>query len=90
MDFSALTNAAFGGIAVLGAVLFALAVLALRRAPSPRLGLAAAGFALVTIEGAIVGYGLIVGGWDVVTLLFLTAVFAAVALVVLFAATLVR
>ncbi|MCI4349925.1 MAG: hypothetical protein L3K15_00180 [Thermoplasmata archaeon] len=90
MDFSTLTNVAFGGIALLGVVLLGLGLLALRRAPSPRLGLAAAAFALVAVEGTLVGYGLIVGGWDAVTLLFLTAVFEAVALVVLFVATLVR
>jgi hypothetical protein len=90
MDFSTLTNIAFGGIALLGVVLLGLALLAVRRAPSPRLGLAAGAFALVAVEGFLVGYGLLVGGWDVVTLLFLTAVFEAVALVVLFVATLAR
>ena len=44
MDFSTWTNIAFAGVAVFGTVLFALSLLALRRSPSPRMGLVAGGF----------------------------------------------
>lgn len=90
MDTSTLTNIAFAGIAVFGAVLTALAALAYRRAPSPRMGLVATGFALITLQGIIVGVGLFTGGWDPATLLLVSAGFEAALLAVLFVATLVR
>jgi hypothetical protein len=90
MDTSTLTNVAFAGIAVFGAVLTALALLAYRRAPSPRMGLVATGFVLITVQGIVVGVGLFTGGWDTGTLLLLSAGFEAALLAVLFAATLVR
>lgn len=90
MDTDALTNIAFAGIAVFGAVLTGLALLAYRRAPSPRIGMVAAGFALITVQGILVGVGLFTGGWDTGTLLLLSAGFEAALLAVLFAATLVR
>jgi hypothetical protein len=90
MDTSTLTNVAFAGIAVFGAVLTVLALLALRRAPSPRMGLVAGGFLLITVQGIIVGVGLFTGGWDTGTLLLISAGFEAALLAVLFAATLVR
>lgn len=90
MDPTALANLAFAGIAVFGAVLTGLALLALRRAPSPRMGLVASGFGLITVQGIVVGVGLFSGGWDLGTLLLVSAALEALLLVVLFAATLVR
>lgn len=90
MDTSTLTNVAFAGIAVFGAVLTVLALLAFRRAPSPRMGLVASGFLLITVQGVVVGYGLFAAGWDAGTLLLISAGFEAALLAVLFAATLVR
>lgn len=90
MDTSTLTNVAFAGIAVFGAVLTGLALLAYRRAPSPRMGLVATGFLLITVQGIVVGVGLFTNGWDVGTLLLISAGFEAALLAVLFAATLVR
>ncbi|HZY69913.1 MAG TPA: hypothetical protein VFF67_02905 [Thermoplasmata archaeon] len=90
MDVSAFTNAAFAGIAVLGFVLTGLALLAVRRAPSPRMALVASGFGLVAVEGVVVSFGLLVAGWDAVTLLLVTAILQAIVLLALFAATLLR
>ncbi len=90
MDLGPLTNVAFAGIAVFGAVLTALGSLAYRRAPSPRMALVTLGFALIMVQGIVVGLGLFTGGWDSPTLLLLSAGFEAALLVVLFAATLVR
>ena len=90
MDLTAWTNIAFAGIAVFGAVLFVLALSALRRAPSPRMGLVAAGFLLITVQGVVVAVGLFTAGWAPATLLFVSAAFEAVLLVVLFVATLLR
>jgi hypothetical protein len=90
MDITAWTNAAFAGIAVFGAVLTGLAVLALRRSPSPRMGLVTTGFGLITVQGLVVGAGLFLGGWDPATLLLICALFEAFLLLVLFVATLVR
>ncbi len=90
MDVSALTNLAFAGIAVFGAVLTGLAALAYRRSPSPRMGLVGSGFALITLQGVVVGVGLFTGGWDLGSLLLVSAGFEAALLVVLFVATLVR
>lgn len=90
MDTAAFTNAAFAGIAVFGAVLTSLAVLAYRRAPSPRMGLVTSGFGIITLQGVVVGLGLFTGGWDLGTLLLISAAFEAALLAVLFVATLVR
>ena len=90
MDTALLTNIAFAGIAAFGALLAVLGFLAYRRAPSPRMALAAGGFLLIAVQGAVVGVGLFTGGWDVSTLLLLSAAFEAALLAVLFLATLVR
>ncbi|HTT16491.1 MAG TPA: hypothetical protein VMH49_03930 [Thermoplasmata archaeon] len=90
MDASLLTNLAFAGIAVFGAVLTAFAAVAYRRAPSPRMALVAGGFALLAVQGIVVGVGLFTGGWDPSTLLLVCAGFEAAVLAVLFGATLVR
>jgi hypothetical protein len=90
MDFSTWTNIAFAGVAVFGAVLFVLSLLALRRAPSPRMGLVAGGFLVITLQGVVIGALLAQGGASVDFLLFLSAIFEAVLLIVLFLATLVR
>ena len=90
MTVTTAANIAFAGIAVFGAVLTALALLAVRRAPSPRMGLVAAGFGLITLQGVVVGIGLFDGGWSLPSLLLLSAVLEAALLVVLFVATLVR
>jgi hypothetical protein len=90
MDVTVAANIAFAGIAVFGAVLTGLAALALRRAPSPRMGLVAAGFGLITVQGVAVGIGLFDGGWSLASLLLLSAVLEAALLLVLFVATLVR
>ena len=90
LDTAAWTNVAFAGIAVFGAVLSALALLAFRRGPSPRMGLVAAGFLLITVQGVVVAVGLFSGGWAPATLLLLSAAFEASLLVVLFVATLLR
>ncbi|HUI38878.1 MAG TPA: hypothetical protein VLY85_04530 [Thermoplasmata archaeon] len=90
MDLSAVSNVAFAGIAVFGAILSGLAVAAVRRTPSPRMALVASGFLLITVQGIVVGAGLFLGGWTPATLLLLSAAFEAVLLAVLFAATLVR
>jgi hypothetical protein len=75
---------------VFGAVLAALAFLAVRRLPSPRMALVATGFLLIAVQGVVVGVGLFEGGFGYATLLLVTAVFEAALLVVLFVATLVR
>jgi hypothetical protein len=90
MDFSVWTNIAFAGVAVFGAVLLGLAVLALRRAPSPRMGLVAGGFLVITLQGLVVAGLLFLGGAAPDLLLFLSALFEAVLLVILFLATLIR
>lgn len=90
MDFSAWTNVAFAGIAVFGAVLFILSLLALRRAPSPRMGLVAGGFLVIATQGIAIGVLLFLGGASPDFLLFLSALFEVVLLIVLFSATLVR
>jgi hypothetical protein len=90
MDLLAVTNLAFAGVAVFAAILSAIAVAALRRAPSPRMGLVATGFLLVTVQGIVVGIGLFGGIWSPEALLLLTAIFEAGLLAVLFLATLVR
>jgi len=90
MDTSTYANLAFAGVAVFAAILSAIALAAFRRARSPRMGLVAAGFLLLTIQGVLVGYGLFAGGWDPLLLLLLAAGFEAALLVVLFLATLVR
>ena len=90
MDTATLANIAFAGVAVFAAVLAGIALAAVRRSRSPRMGLVATGFLLVTVQGVLVGVGLFNGGWDPTTLLLLTAVFEAALLLVLFLATLVR
>jgi hypothetical protein len=90
VDASALTNVAFAGIAVFGAVLTGLGFLAVRRAPSPRMMLVSGGFLLITIQGVLVGLGLFLWAVDAGTLLLVSALFEAGVLVVLFLATLVR
>lgn len=90
MEFSLWTNVAFAGVAVFGAVLLVLSVLALRRAPSPRMGLVAGGFLVITLQGLVIGLLLFLGGAALDLLLFLSAIFEAVLLIVLFLATLVR
>lgn len=90
MDTEALANLAFAGVAVFAAILAGIGFVAFRRARSPRMGLVAGGFALITVQGIVVGYGLFAGGWDPFSLLLLTAAFEAALLLVLFLATLVR
>ncbi len=90
MDLGAWTNVAFAGVAVFGAVLFALSALALRRAPSPRMGLVTAGFLVITLQGVVIGSLLFDGSASADVLLFVSAVFEAALLLVLFLATLVR
>jgi hypothetical protein len=90
MDFSAWTNVAFAGVAVFGLVLFALSLLAVRRAPSPRMGLVAGGFLVIAIQGIVIGSLLFLGGASTDFLLFLSALFEVLLLIVLFSATLVR
>ena len=90
MDFSAWTNVAFAGVAVFGAVLFVLSLLALRRAPSPRMGLVAGGFLVITLQGVVIAALLFQGAASIDLLLFLSAIFEAILLIVLFLATLVR
>ena len=90
MDFGLLTNIAFAGIAVFGAVLTALGAMAYRRAASPRMALVTTGFGLIAVQGIVVGIGLFTAGWDPASLLLLCAGFEAALLVVLFVATLVR
>ncbi len=90
MDFSTWTNVAFAGVAVFGGVLFVLSLLAVRRAPSARMGLVAGGFLVITLQGVVTGALLFLGGSSPGFLLFLSAIFEAILLIVLFLATLVR
>jgi hypothetical protein len=90
MDLGAITNAAFAGVAVFGLALAAFAILAARRARSPRMVLVAVGFLLVAIQGILVGVELFTGGASESLLLFVCAVFEAGLLAVFFAATVVR
>jgi hypothetical protein len=90
MDTQTLANIAFAGVAVFAAILAGISLAAVRRSRSPRMGLVASGFLLITVQGILVGYGLFNGGWDPISLLLLTAVFEAALLLVLFLATLVR
>jgi hypothetical protein len=90
MDVTGWTNVAYAGIAVFGLVLTALALAAVRRAPSPRMMLVASGFLLIAVQGILVAVGLFAWGWSDANLLLLSAAFEAALLVVLFVATLVR
>ena len=90
MELTSITNLAFAGIAVFGAILALLAVAAWNRSPSPRMALVALGFALIAVQGVIVGVGLFTSGFSLSTLLAISAAFEAALLVVLFVATLVR
>lgn len=90
MDAGTYANIAFAGVAIFGAIIAGIALSAYRRTPSPRMGLVAGGFVLMTLQGVVVGVGLFAGGWDPFVLLFLTAAFEAALLLVLFLATLMR
>jgi hypothetical protein len=90
MDLTEVTNVAFAGIAVFGVLLGALAIAAWRRTRAPRIGLVAAGFLLIAVQGVVVGLGLFLGGLTPALLLAISAGFEAALLVVLFAATLLR
>lgn len=90
MDSNSWLNVAFAAIAVFGAALSGFALVAVRRNPSPRLGLVAGGFLLITVQGLVIGIGLFTGGISIANLLLLCAAFEAGLLAVLFAATLVR
>jgi hypothetical protein len=90
MDLGTLTNVAFAGVAVFGMVLTGVAALAARRVRSPRMVLVAFGFLLIAIQGIVIGVTLLAGGADLSILLFLSALFEAAVLVVLFLATVVR
>jgi hypothetical protein len=90
MDLAGWTNVAFAGVAVFGAFLLGLAILAYRRAPAPRMALVAGGFLVITVQGVVVGVLLFAQYGTPDTLLFLSAIFEALLLVVLFLATLVR
>lgn len=90
MDTGSLTGIAFAGVAVLGAALTALSLLAVKRARSPRMYLVSAGFGLLAVQGAVIGATLLGGSATAATLLLLSAAFEAAVLVVLFLATLVR
>ncbi|HTT26177.1 MAG TPA: hypothetical protein VMH90_04355 [Thermoplasmata archaeon] len=90
MDTATLANIAFAGVTVFAAILTGIALAGVRRSRSPRMGLVACGFLLVTVQGVLVGVGLFDGGWDPTALLLLTALFEAALLLVLFLATLVR
>ncbi|MCI4347483.1 MAG: hypothetical protein L3J97_02545 [Thermoplasmata archaeon] len=90
MDFASWTNVAFAGVAVFGAVLLVLSLLAVRRAPSPRMALVTGGFLVITTQGIVIGALLFLGGASSESLLFLSALFEVVLLIVLFLATLVR
>lgn len=90
MDSATLANAVYAGIAVFAAILAGIALTAAGRTRSPRMGLVATGFLLLTIQGIVVTWGLFASGWDPMSLLLLSAGFEAGLLVVLFLATLVR
>ena len=90
MDFTSWTNAAFAGVAAFGAVLFGLSLAALRRARSPRMAFVAVGFLVITAQGVVVGVLLFAAAATPGAILFLSALFEAALLVVLFLATLVR
>ena len=90
MEYETVANVAFAGVAVFAAILSGIALAAYRRTRSPRMGLVAAGFVLLTVQGLLVGIGLFQGGWDPLVLLLVCAGFEAGLLVVLFLATLVR
>jgi hypothetical protein len=90
MDTGSLTGIAFAGVAVLGAALTALSILAIRRSSSPRMYLVSGGFGLLAVQGAVISATLLAGSATPATLLLLSAAFEAAVLVVLFLATLVR
>jgi hypothetical protein len=90
MDPGTYADAAYAGVAVLGAALSALSIVAVRRSRSPRMYLVSLGFLLLTVQGIYIGWSLAAGGADPVFLLLLSAVFEMAVLVVLFLATLVR
>ncbi|MCI4364351.1 MAG: hypothetical protein L3K13_08705 [Thermoplasmata archaeon] len=90
MDTGTLADAAYAGVAVLGAALTGLSVVAVRRSRSPRMYLVSLGFLLLAIQGVYVGWSLAQGGADPTFLLLVSAAFEMAVLVVLFLATLVR
>jgi hypothetical protein len=90
MGAETLANVAFAGVAVFAGILSAIGLAAYQRTRSPRMGLVATGFLLLTVQGLVVGAGLFLGGWDPLELLLVAALFEAALLVVLFLATLVR
>jgi CHASE2 domain-containing sensor protein len=90
MDTDTLTNIAFAGVAIFGAVLAIMAILAARRVRSPRMVMVAVGFLLIAAQGVVVGVSLFAGGADLSFLLLVSALFEAAVLVVLFLATLLR
>jgi hypothetical protein len=90
MDLGSLTSIAYAGVAVFGLVLTAIAVAAARRVRSPRMALVAGGFLVIALQGIVVAASLFVADADLALLLFVSAIFEAAVLVVLFLATLVR
>ncbi len=90
MDLGTLTSVAYAGVAVFGLVLTAIAVAAARRVRSPRMALVAGGFLVIAVQGIVVVGSLFGGTSDLALLLFVSAIFEAAVLVVLFLATLVR
>ncbi len=90
MDSSSLLNVAFAAVAVFGTALSGLALVALRRNPSPRMAMVAAGFVLIAVQGVVVGVGLFSADVSLSNLLLISAGFEASLLAVLFVATLVR
>jgi ABC-type Fe3+ transport system permease subunit len=90
MDWGTFTNIAFAGVAVFGLVLTGIAIAAAARVRSPRMVLVATGFLLIAVQGLVVGVSLFLGGADPGFLLFVSALFEAALLLVLFLATLVR
>lgn len=90
MDLGTLTSVAYAGVAVFGLVLTAIAVAAARRVRSPRMALVAGGFLVIAVQGIVVVGSLFQGTNDLALLLFVSAIFEAAVLVVLFLATLVR
>ncbi|MCI4345203.1 MAG: hypothetical protein L3K07_00385 [Thermoplasmata archaeon] len=90
MDTGTLADAAYAGVAVLGAALSGLSIVAVRRSRSPRMYLVSLGFLLLAVQGVYVGWSLALGGADATFLLLVSAAFEMAVLVVLFLATLVR
>jgi hypothetical protein len=90
MDLGTSTDIAYAGVAVFGLVLAAMAILAARRVRSLRMAFVAAGFLLIAAQGLYIGVSLFWATTDLATLLFVSALFEAAVLLVLFLATLLR